>query len=232
MNNLRITIAGLIILFCAFSLVHAEDVTKTYNNRDFTSVSAGYGMKVTITQSDKYSVEVKSSEKIMEYLKVDQSGDELKIYIDRKSFSVRGDIYVNITMPMLTELSLSGGAIGRIKMDAGTRNFEAELSGGAQLRGNLICGDLSMELSGGSRTELNGKGKDLDISGSGGSAFLLKDFFVRNVESSLSGGSNATVSMDGELNTDQSGGSSLRYHGKAVLGRTSFSGGASAERAD
>jgi hypothetical protein len=63
--------------------------------------------------------------------------------------------------------------------------------------------------------------------------FDLRDFSVGNVESDLSGGSRSyNITMDGMLNTSQSGGSQIVFYGTAKIGRTSFSGGSGVTKGD
>src|SRR3546814_14539971 len=60
---------------------------------------------------------------------------------------------------------LSGGAEGKISMNTPDRSFNAETSGGAELRGNLTCGNINVSTSGGSKVELSGSGKNLNADG-------------------------------------------------------------------
>ncbi len=218
-----------VILFFVFASNLFASESKNYNFKDFTSVEVSSGMLLTITQSNSYSVEVKADQKDFEQLRVEKKGSTLKFYFKNNFFSFFGHrhnrIEVNIKMPSLTGLDLSGGSIGNITMDVSSQKFSAELSGGAQLKGNLSCSNTNLELSGGSKVEISGKGTDLNLEGSGGSIFKLKDFSVANANADLSGGTHATITMSGTLNTHQSGGSRIVYYGNATLGDTDFSGG-------
>ena len=217
------------VLFLALATNLFASETKTYDFKDFTSVEVGSGMLLTVTQSNSYSVEVIADQKDFEHLKVEKKGNTLSFNIKNSIFSFFGHrhnrIEVNIKMPSLTGLDLSGGSLGNITMDVPSKNFRAVLSGGADLNGNLNCANIHLELSGGSKIEISGKGNDINLEGSGGSIFKLKEFSVDNVNVDLSGGTHATVTMNGTLNTQQNGGSRLVYYGNAKLGDTDFSGG-------
>jgi hypothetical protein len=221
----------IVTIFITYIGTFAEE-TKKYDFKDFTGVSVGWGMNVKINQSDSYSIEVKTSEENLKYLKVEKSGRKLKFYIDKHNWHKRGDIDITITMPVLTELGLSGGSDGKIKMDVSGKSFSADLSGGSELHGDLKCADINLELSGGSEVSLNGKGDDLKIDGSGGSEFKMKDFSVANVDADLSGGSEVVVKMNGKLNVDASGGSEVTFYGKAEYGHSSLSGGSEIKQGD
>lgn len=218
------------ILFC--SITFAEEITRNFNEKDFSAVSVGWGMKLKITQSDNYSIEVKADKQDFEYLKVEASGKKLRVYIDKNNYHKEDDIYVTISMPSLSGVSLSGGSEGIIKFDNAGKDFVAELSGGSELKGSLKCADIFLELSGGSEVSLKGTGKDLKVEGSGGSELKLKDFSVKDVSADLSGGSEVQIKMDGKINCDLSGGSEVIYWGTAILGDTDFSGGSSISQGD
>lgn len=223
----------LILLLLSFlsTTVLADSKTKTYDYKDFKGVSVGSGMHVTVTQSNSYSITITADERDFKDLVVEKRGNSLHIYYDHSVWGWfghhrKGNVKIKITMPELTAIDLSGGAEGNITMEVPGKSFSAETSGGAQLMGNLTCGNISVETSGGSKVELSGKGKNLEADGSGGSRIKLKDFSVKDVNADLSGGSTVWVNMDGTLNSDQSGGSHLYYYGNVSLGNTSFSGGA------
>ena len=234
----RIVIPVLILFFLSMSAINvysSDKVTKTYNIKDFSSINISSGMNLNVTQSDTYGIEIKADENDFKYLRVEKKGEILKIYFHRDFFSFfkrHHKVEINIQMPALTGLDLSGGSNANIKMDNASKSFSAELSGGSYLKGNLTCGDVSFDFSGGSKVNLTGKGKDIKIEGSGGSKFNLKDFSVDNVEADMSGGSYATVTMNGTLNTEQSGGSRITYYGNMSLGQTDFSGGSGVSKGD
>lgn len=206
----------------------AQERVRKYNYEDFTRLEVGYGMHLAVKQSGTFGISVKADEDDFKRLRVEKKGTTIKFSMEKSFFHPRtGDIYIIVSMPLLNSLSLSGGSTAELSMNSPSNSFSADLSGGSRLKGNFTCADVSFELSGGSRVILSGKGNNLKADGSGGSLFNLKDFLVKNVNVSLSGGSEATLNMNGKLNTHQSGGSKVTYYGKAVLGNTSFSGGSS-----
>lgn len=219
------------ILILSSVLLYAGDETKTYNNKDFSEVSICCGMKLRLNQSDNYSVKVTADNKDFEYFTVDQNGSSLRFYINKNNYKLHNEIRIEISMPELKEINLSGGALANINMKT-SRQFSADLSGGAFLKGNLNCGNIELDMSGGSKVNLKGTAENIELSGSGGSIFDLAEFSVKDVESQLSGGSNVEIKMDGTLNTSQSGGSQFVFYGTAKIGRTSFSGGSGVSKGD
>jgi hypothetical protein len=78
--------------------------------------------------------------------------------------------------------------------------------------------------------DLSGAGQGLVLKGSGGSQYDLKAFPVKHVASSLSGGSQATVTLDGTIDADLSGGSHITYFGDAALAEVRTSGGSKVQK--
>ncbi|HSP86789.1 MAG TPA: DUF2807 domain-containing protein, partial [Ignavibacteriaceae bacterium] len=127
----------ILVLFFFSLTVFAGEVTKKFDFKDFQKVSVGSGMHVDISQSNSYSIEVKAEENDFKYLKVEQDGDEVKFYIDKRNFRSEDEINIKISMPSLTGIGLSGGSIGKFNMDVSLNNFSCDLSGGSILKGSL-----------------------------------------------------------------------------------------------
>lgn len=228
MKRIILSIFPALLLFVLSAKALASE-TKTYDFKDFTSVEVESGMLINVTQSNSYGIEVTADKKDLDQLHVEKSGNTLRFYFKHGFFSFFGHrrdrIEINIKMPSLTGIALSGGSKGNITMDVSSKKFNAEVDGGSILSGNLKCGNISFDLSGGSKVDLSGSGNDLKIEGSGGSIFNLREFSVNNVNADLSGGSHVKVTMNGKLNSDLSGGSRIVYYGSASLGENDFSGG-------
>ena len=103
-----------------------------------------------------------------------------------------------------------------------------ELSGGSRgdISGFVGLASLDLELSGGSHVDVDGSADNLRVDASGGSTLDLEAFPVHDADIGFSGGSSGTISLDGTLNADVSGGSRLWYVGSPTLGDIDTSGGA------
>jgi len=175
---------------------------------DFTSVDAGNGFNVEISQSNSYSVLVTADDNIMDHIDVSKSGDTLKVGVNWGVSFDSATLKVEITMPEIHRLELSGGSKGKIEEISSTDPISIDLSGGAQLTGFGEAGDLSIDISSGSQLDFtNFTGQDVNIE--------------------MSGGSQATINLDGTLDADLSGGSQLYYIGDPTLGDIETSGGSS-----
>lgn len=226
-----ITSVLFVISFVSFSFAAVRQDTKTYDYKDFNSVGISSGMQLKVTQSDTYKITVTADKDDIKDLIVEQRGGSLRFRFEEDGwFNHHGIVRIEITMPKLTSLGMSGGSEANITMDTGSDNFSAGLSGGAELHGSLKCGDIHLATSGSSEITLNGACGDLKLAGSGGSEYHLKSFSAKDVRAALSGGCEATVSINGKLSFSGSGGSQLVYYGNAELGSIRASGGSEVRR--
>ena len=198
-----------------FSVTGSGDLTtETFDLSDFTRVEAQSGFQIEVTQSSTFSIEITADDNVHEFIEVEKSGETLGIRLrgNRSYHSVT--IEAKITMPELYKIELSGGSQASITGFSSSHDFEADMSGGSQLSGEITAGDANFELSGGSQVTLEGEGDDLVIDASGGSHFELEDFPVDDANIHLSGGGRATVNVSGTLDVDLSGGSRVIYVGE------------------
>jgi hypothetical protein len=200
--------------------------SRDLSEKGFRKVHLGSGSRSHISYASDYSVVVRIDDNLTDYLDIERSGSELSIAL-KPHYSYGGVTFdVDITMPDLERLRLSGGskcALSGFNLD---HDVDLDLSGGSELNGNVTATKASFSLSGGSGVELMGAVSSARLGGSGGSRFDLGDFDARDVDVDLSGGSNVTVRVTGELSGVLSGGSQVRYIGEPKMGRISKSGGA------
>jgi len=186
--------------------------------------------KVEITKSSTFSVEITTDDNVQEYLKVTKSGETLEIGLELGRIYGSVTLRAKITMPDLYKLDLSGGSRASITGFSSSHDFSVGLSGGSRLEGDMTAADADFDLSGGSWVDLTGSADDLDVNSSGGSQLDLEAFSVNNADVNLSGGSRATVNVNGTLDVNLSGGSKVLYVGEATLGDVDLSGGSTVNR--
>ncbi len=199
---------------------------------DFTFIEVGWGFEVEISRSDSYSINLTADDNLFDHIEVSQTGNTLTIGLKWGYSYQSATLRAEIIMPELYELQFSGGTHGTVEGFSSSHELVLELSGGSQLSGDFTTsGDAQFTLSGGSHLiGLDGAANDLRISASGGSGLGLSDFSVHDASVNLSGGSSATVNLDGRLDADLSGGSSLSYIGDPTMGDIEKSGGSTLEK--
>ena len=202
------------------------------------------GFHGQIVPADSYSVSVTANENLFKYIRVARSGSVLRIEISgvRTTFGPT-TLEAHVTMPQLYRLNLSGASRATARgfksshdfaldlsgastadLSLETGPFNATVSGASRVNATVTSSDARIDVSGASRAEIDGSGKDLVLSASGASTANLDGFSVANANVNLSGASHGTITMNGRLDVDLSGASTLVYSGNVTLGRSSVTG--------
>ena len=186
-------------------------VTQNQQFSDFTSVRVSNGFAFVITHSNSFSVKTITDDNLQNYIRVSKSGNTLSVGL-KPGYSVTTSILrVEISMPILSRLELSGGTNGNATGFVSTNNF-------------------AIDASGGSVVQIQGQANDLTINASGGSQLTLSDFAVKNANVNLSGGTQTEIKPTGRIDATLSGGSHLFYSGNPTLGNINVSGGSTVEK--
>jgi hypothetical protein len=205
---------------------------------DFTTVEVGWAFRVIITQSSTYSVIITADETLFDDIQVTKTGDTLKVGLKsdlltglRSRSLLSKERRVEITMPNLYELDMSGATRGVVKGFSSSHQFVLDLSGASSLEMvDMSVGDVKINLSGASRLNAKGVAKDLLMTASGASRSDLADFPVHGADVNLSGASETTVNLVGVLDANVSGASHLKYLGEPTLGTIKTSGAANVSK--
>ncbi len=223
-------------------------VTKELQFTDFTAVHVGSAFQARITYSSSYRVSVTMDDNLFDYLQVSKEGGALVIGLKPgyeyryQSLTLRAEIQ----LPDLNELQMGGATRGTVQGFSSSHNFvllisgassleiadtsagdiEIDISGASRLSGSMTAiGEVRLTVSGAGAATLGGKANNLLIVGSGASHVDLSDFTVHDARVNLSGASQATINLDGRLDADLSGASTLLYIGDPTLGDISVTGG-------
>ncbi len=205
--------------------------TETMPFSDFTALEVSSAFEVNIARSDTYSVKITATERIFDRILVNKTGESLKIGVLPSTFLGTFELKAEITMPTLARLDFSGATKGTADDFANTEQFTAKLSGASSLEmTNFELEEVTFDVSGASHLIAAGTGSDLVSNVSGASSLDLTSFHLNNANVTLSGASHATVNLDGRLDVDASGFSSLEYIGEPTLGTIKTSGGSSVNK--
>ncbi len=247
-----ILIMGVLLAGCTAAIISKEvgpTITMHYVFTDFTRIEIGHAFELEIIPADTYSVQIVAGENVLDRIKVEQTGDKLEIGMDSLFFHSYRSPRVKITMPVLRGLYLSGASEGSVTgfrssdnfeltlsgaseldMDMETGAFVSEISGASEISGYLTATSCDIDLSGASQIKLSGSGGNIRLEASGSSEVTLANFTVNGADISFSGASDGSLDINGRLDVDLSGSSTLEYSGNPTLGELDLSGGSELER--
>ena len=188
-------------------------VTREEAFTGFDRVEVDNAFKVDITQSGTYSVVVRVDSSLEQRLEVVKEGNTLKIGLMDEGGGVKiqaGTKEVEITMPELTGLDLSGASQGTITGFKSTKTLDVGLQGASEVT-------------------MSGSGQNVMVVAEGASTVDLTNFSVVDANVEARGKSQVTVNVSGRLDADASGDSNVYYLGDPTMGEIDTSGGSSVE---
>jgi hypothetical protein len=177
-----------------------EMVTKGFALRDFDKVEVAM-FDVDIQKGDSFEVDINVDKNAIGYVSVAVEDGWLKIGLDPDNTYNTSDIVLTaqITMPNLTDISMSLSSTSTVSGFDSTKDVSIELDLASSLTGDWITGDCDINLALGSHLSLIGKGQDLTLVASGSSVAELAEFQVENATVRAEGGSQVSVNPNGEL---------------------------------
>lgn len=186
---------------------------------DFDEIEITGHFDLTISNSDRYAVVIRGSEREKSRYRVYRTGRTLVVdYNGRKRMRWDdGDIdleeiHIDIAMPELEKIEASG--IGSIKFDAFRGDdIEIEGRGPVRVRGSLRSERLTLSLTGSAEADLSGKADRLNAHLRMASMLRAYDLDVRDAIVEVAGFSTARVHVRERLEIDRGIASEVDYRG-------------------
>ncbi|MGH3671824.1 MAG: GIN domain-containing protein [Pseudonocardiaceae bacterium] len=168
-----------------------------------TSIVAGANFVVHVTEGSPEQATVRVNDNLVDLVDASVTGNQLRLGLKPGATVSNATLSAEVTVAHLDSLDASGAS---------------------QVTGTIDTDHLTATGSGASTLTLSGRVQDLQLSGSGASHWLLSDLTVRDLNATLSGASNATVTVNGTLAGQADGASMLRYRGTPTITRQETSG--------
>jgi len=219
-----------VLMFTTGSSYCQSVVKETRNVRDFARVSFGVPGNLYIKIGPAYSFEIEGTKRILDEIETEVSGGRLVIKLDNWRFSVNNErVTINITMPEIEGLGVSGSGKAEILDFAEADNLDLSVSGSGKLfTAGLNVDRLKCSISGSGDIILNATGSvdEAEISISGSGSFSGEPVEVDHLDISVSGSGNCYCNVGDSLDASISGSGNVTYIGKPdrVNARVSGSG--------
>ena len=199
--------------------------TEQYAFTNFTKIEISSAFEFEIKQSGSYSINVTADDNVIDRVQISQDGQTLKIRVGGVPTSFRSvTLKALVTMPQLGGLTVSGATRGIVSNFNCTEAVSIAVSGASRVTGDITAADIGFDVSGASTVQLEGSADDMVAVVSGACIFNLADFTVNNANVNISGASTGTINLDGRLDANVSGASTLLYIGDPVMGTIDVSG--------
>lgn len=204
-------------------------ISREFDFEGFNEVSIGHAFDATINQGTEYSVVVRIDDNLADSMVAEQVDNRVNIGLESGTIPTRATLEVEITMPRLAWLNASGASQVQLNQFEMGDLFIADASGASRIHGDIDAVDLELTASGASSIFLAGVAANVQADASGASTIDLTELSAVDAQTKASGASNITVNIDGILDADASGASTISYMGNVEMGDIKTSGGSNVQ---
>jgi Putative auto-transporter adhesin, head GIN domain len=205
-------------------------VTKNVSVSSFSRLEVGSAFDVRVSIGPQPELALHVDDNLLGRVEAGVSGDTLRIKLEPGLTLGHATLKADVTAPSLTEIRVSGASHVVLADEVSAPNLALDISGASEVDGPVGTTSLSLYASGASRARLQGSSTRVSVDGNGASQLELESLLASTLDATLSGASQATVSVSESLSVDLSGASQLRYRGTPSITHQEVSGASQLER--
>ena len=191
---------------------------------DFSAVSVGGAVEVTITTGPEVAVVVRADDNVQERVLTEVVDGELRIRLSGPVRNATLEAHVTVPSDGLEAVQADGAASVTSTQTLEAATFTVDLSGATRVFLVVDADAVETDVDGASVVNLSGTATDLVVRTSGASSVQLGELPVASADVEASGASRATVWVQDELRAVASGASTVRYRGEPAVDADSSGG--------
>jgi hypothetical protein len=243
MNRFFIVAVCSLVLFSSCHFFGGKHIKGTGNvkkedrtgNHKFSSIEVENALELHVRQDSAYSINIETDENLLQYIIVENNGDQLTIRTERNANldpSNGNKVKIYVSLPAIKGLKASGACsiIGENTISSNEK-LAIDLSGASDAELQLKAPKISIDMSGASGISLGGETKDLAIEATGACHAECFGLSSENADVDVSGASSAEVFASVKIDASASGASNVKCKGKGTL-KKDESGASSVEKVD
>lgn len=227
-KSIFIAVSLLLTVLSAASVYGQSAEKETRNLTGFTKVSFGVPGNLYISIGQDFKVVLEGDKDFLDEIETEVSGGRLVIKKENWNRNYNKKVIVNITMPSVDGLSVSGSGQAEITDAVKTGDLDLGVSGSGKLIVNEIIADnLECGISGSGDVIIKGTGSidEAEISISGSGSYSGEELRLNSAEIRISGSGSCYCNVAETLEAHVSGSGSVTYTGNPKIdARVSGSG--------
>ena len=228
---LLIFIMGIGFIAKAQNIVYDENA-EVRRVEKFNGVELSGAVSLYLSQGNTTAVAISAGdEKYNNKIKTEVKNGVLRISVEGGVWNgfnwTNRKLRAYVTVADINRLNVSGASYVSISGTLKSDEIKMDISGASEVKGIVDLSKLNMDISGASVVKLAGTVNEGTIDASGACKVNSYDLIFDKCKASSSGASNIRITINGELNADASGGSTIYYKGAGVVKTINTSGGAS-----
>lgn len=181
-----------------------------------------------LTDGSMPSVEIETSDNIMDRITTDVKGDKLVLTTE----CIRGnyDLTYTVRVADLSKVRISGSGNVSTKTVFDVNDIELEIDGSGDIDMDMTAKNVTCDISGSGNINLDGKCDDLDIDINGSGDISGFDFPTTDCYIDVSGSGGCEVYVNGSLNIVINGSGDVVYDGSPTEINTTSNGSGSVRK--
>lgn len=184
----------------------------------FSAVKLSGAYEVELRHGDTYSVELETTEKVLQNIETFVEDGELIVRNKKKgNWMEDADIDIRITSPAYKRIGVSGAVKLDVHEPMETESLILHVSGAASVEMGLQVQELDMHLSGGANVELAGAAQMVNFDVSGAGHVDAEELLTQHARIGLSGAGAISVHAEETLDVRISGAGSVTYSGSPAV---------------
>jgi hypothetical protein len=204
----------------------SDTTTKSFDFSGYTKLNVTDDFNVNVTLSEgKEAITVKANSNLMDYVAVYKEGNTLFLKLKKNTwFKGKMILDVSISTKMITDFAASGDAIVTLNTPLTTDTVHIDCKSDAVFNATINVDTLVLNAKSDAQIKLSGSAKTMKAHLKSDSEFKNIDFTIQDLTISLSGDSEAIVTVTNTLDATANGDSELRYAGNPSKVRQSSRG--------
>jgi hypothetical protein len=186
------------------------------SNESFNKISASQGLDVYLTQGNEESITVEADENLLDIIKTEITGDELRIYA-KNNIGYAASKKITVTFKDIRSIESTSGSDIRSTNTIKVDNLELNTSSGSDMSLSVETNQLDCHSSSGSDLRLSGSTEKLFAKASSGSDIKAGDLISQSSQVKATSGSDITVNTSKELTASANSGGDVKYYGNPAI---------------
>jgi hypothetical protein len=190
-----------------------QQVSRTLSVKDFDQIKVEGAIQLVMVQDSSYKIQIDADSNIINYVKADVSGSELKLKLEDAKYCGTDSIVIRVGIGELKALKLDGTvkAVGEGRIYAD--DLALSFSGTTDVKMELSAGKVVTRVDGVAKIALNGQAGVHDLKIRGTAKIDAFDFTVGVYDIDTEGTGKANINVLNELKVKTSGSSEIYYKG-------------------
>ncbi|WP_111708116.1 head GIN domain-containing protein [Lutibacter citreus] len=196
---------------------------------NFDQIKVEQGIQLFITQDNLTELKVEADENIIDLLKTEVEGNELKIYFEKNIYRAKSrNVY--LSTKDISKIRASSGSSVKSENTIQVNSLELDASSGSSIKIQTNANKISSESSSGAHINVLGKSKSLYCTASSGSSINANKLKTTDATAKASSGANIKVYVTKKLTARASSGGDIDYKGNPKNVNKDTSSGGSVSR--